>query len=261
AAAAPAEPALAAPWRDIDFRATDDELANQLIATPAPGCARGSYEAGGLCWGSNDVTGDQIITIYFESSAHARRFAQPWGSSVFASVTADEPWQTWHLRAGPRRVAATLVESELASVVVLEELMPLREAVPWMKSLVGLSHDAVAQKLGKRGSHRQPVCEGILCFFTLPPNEGGDVIGSVEFDRGIAVHASYVVWCDRDCALGPRILRAFDAAFGARTTASRPYEETGELWTYRSYARRPGLVIKSREYAPEFLFVCVGACD
>ncbi len=227
----------------------------------APDCAHGAYKTDGLCWGTDGRTGHQVITIHFDSPEQARRFTQPWGTSVFASVDADAPWQTWYVRAGKHRVAASLSETRSGSTVLLEGIMPLRETIPWMKSLIGLSHEAVTGKLGRWGSPGRPVCEGILCFFGLPPNESGDVSGSIEFANGVAIRASYVLHCDRECAMGTAILAAFDTTFGQRTTASRPYEETGELWTYHSYARSPGLVVKSRQYASEYMFVCVGACD
>jgi hypothetical protein len=252
---------LRAPWTEIDFSASDAELRRQFGATETPDCARGTYKTNGLCWSSDDRTGDQIITIYLGSFEEAQRFTRAWGVSVFASAADDETWHTWHLRAGGRRVAATLVQTATRNTITLEPLMSLREAIAWMRSLVGLGHEATTQKLGKRGSHRQPVCEGILCFFTLPPNDGGDVRGAIEFADGVATHVSYVAWCGPDCVMRPAILAAFDKAFGARKTESRPYEATGELWTYHTYASMPGLVIESREHAPDLLFVCVGACD
>ncbi len=222
-----AVPELPAPWRDIDYRATDEELASKFTAMQAADCAGGTYKTDGLCWSTDGRTGHQVITIHFDSPEQARRFTQPWGASVFASVDADAPWQTWYVRAGEHRVAASLSEARSGSTVLLEWIMPLRKTIPWMTSLVGLSHDAVTQKLGRWGSPGRPGCEGILCFFRLPPNESGDVSGSIEFANGVAIRASYVLYCERECALGTAILAAFDTAFGERTTASRPYEETG----------------------------------
>lgn len=264
APAAPVErpaPVLQEPWSEIDFLASDAELRKRFGSTEASDCPRWAHKTNGLCWSSDDRTGDQLITIYFASSDEAKRFTRAWGAPVFALVDDDESWHTWHLQAGGRRVAATLVQTQTSSTITLQPLMSLPEAIAWMTSLVGLRHEATTQKLGKRRSHGQPVCEGILCFFTMPPNDGGNVSGSIEFAGGVATHASYVAWCGPDCAMGPAILAAFDKAFGTRKTESRPYEESGELWTYHTYASTPGLVISSREYAPDLLFVCVGACD
>jgi hypothetical protein len=76
------------------------ELTRPTLLSPRPHSRCGVvYEStlackiDGLCWGSNDRTSDQLITIYFDSPEQASRFTERCARSVFASVA--EEYRAW----------------------------------------------------------------------------------------------------------------------------------------------------------------------
>lgn len=259
ALAAPAEaaPRLGAPWDQVDFRGSRDRAIAQLgaVTLDVPCHGYGAYTVAGSCVAINDQFPDLSIEVQFPSIAAARKqLASAWGRPAFRTGSAEDWALHWHLRAGERRVLASLEPYLGGGRITLQELIPLAtfvsgKAPDGIGTLLGMTRAALIASFGARA-----VCgAGEVCTLNLPAAESARTPVFPELDAGDVVQrVHYIVWCGGPC-LNSRVFRSYASQLG-RPAVSRQ-------GTRVTFARAPRFVFDVRGEDGTWATMCTGRCD